>query len=79
MNVLHKLISMDAPQTIRLRNLMLKDQHDGLTDPQLLCILNEAYFQLIDYLNSRNKSGAKKLHTHFTRFRCMTLRLECKC
>jgi hypothetical protein len=40
--VLHELKTVDAPQRIRFCNWMLKNMHDGLVDPQLLFITDEA-------------------------------------
>jgi hypothetical protein len=50
----HELKPVDAPQRIRFCNWMLKNMHDGLVDPQLLFITDEAYFHLSGYVNSQN-------------------------
>jgi hypothetical protein len=52
--VVHELKPVDTPQRIRFCNWMLKNVHDGLIDPQLLFITDEAYFHLSSYVNSQN-------------------------
>jgi hypothetical protein len=52
--VVHELKPADAPQTIRFCNWMLKNVYDGLVDPQLLFITDEAYFHLSGYVNIQN-------------------------
>jgi hypothetical protein len=52
--VVYELKPVDAPQRIRFCNWMLKNVHDGLVDPQLLFIADEAYFHLSGYVNSQN-------------------------
>jgi transposase len=53
--VLHDLKPADAPQRIWFCNWMQKNVHNGLVDPQLLFITNEAYFHLSNYINSQNR------------------------
>jgi hypothetical protein len=52
--VVHELKPVDAPQSIRFCKWMLKNVHDGLVDPQLLFITDEAYFHLSGYVNSQS-------------------------
>jgi hypothetical protein len=52
--VVHAFKPVDAPQRIRFCNWMLKNMHDGLVDPQLLFITDEAYFHLSGYVNSQS-------------------------
>jgi hypothetical protein len=50
----HEVKPVDAPQRIQFCNWMLKNMHDGLADPLLLFITDEACFHLSGYVNSQN-------------------------
>jgi hypothetical protein len=55
MRVMHRFKPTAAPQMIRVCNLMLKNVHDGLLDPQLLFVTDEAYFHVSGYVNYQKK------------------------
>jgi hypothetical protein len=62
--VVHELKPVDAPQRIRFCNWTLKNVHDGLVDPQLLFITDEASFHLSGYVNSQNTRIWSGQNTH---------------
>jgi hypothetical protein len=52
--VVHELKPIDALQRIWFCNWMLKNVHNGLRDPQLLVIIDEAYFHISGYVIFQN-------------------------
>lgn len=54
--VVHGLKPVDASQRIQFCGWMLKILHNGLVDPQLLFITDEAYFHISSYINSQDTS-----------------------
>jgi hypothetical protein len=64
--VVHEFEPIDASQRSRFCNWMMKNMYDGLVDPNLLFINDEAYF------HKTHEFGVTKFLTQFTRFRYMT-------
>jgi hypothetical protein len=52
--LVHEFKCFGASQWIQFFNWILKNVHDGLIDPQLLFVTDEAHFHLSSYVNSQN-------------------------
>jgi hypothetical protein len=63
--LVHELKTVDALQRIQFCSWMLKNEHDGLIDLQLLVIVSKAYLHLSVMLILRtHKSGVHQIPLH---------------
>jgi hypothetical protein len=52
--VVHELKQPDFAARIHICNWLLQNVHDGILDPQLLFMTNEAWFHVCGHVNAQN-------------------------